>query len=77
MKILFTLGTLKKGGAERVVTNLSNYLVKDNNEVIITTTIKGKTFYELNTKIKLYGLEDEKSRLNFIMKNRKRLTRKR
>ena len=25
MKILFALGTLKKGGAERVITNLSNY----------------------------------------------------
>lgn len=74
MKILFTLGTLKKGGAERVITNLSNYLVKNNNEVIITTTIKGKTFYELNKKIKLYGLDDEKISLNFIMKNKKRLT---
>lgn len=74
MKILFALGTLKKGGAERVITNLSNYLVKNNNEVIITTTIKGKTFYELNKKIKLYGLDDEKISLNFIMKNKKRLT---
>lgn len=74
MKILFALGTLKKGGAERVITNLSNYLVKNNNEVIITTTIKGKTFYELNKKIKLYGLDDEKISLNFIMKNKKRIT---
>ena len=33
MKILFCLGSLNKGGAERVVSNLSNEFVKRNNDL--------------------------------------------
>ena len=35
MKIMFCLGGLDKGGAERVIVNLSNALVKDNEIVIV------------------------------------------
>ena len=72
MRILFTLGTLNKGGAERVVANISNYLAKRNNEIHIVTTLKEKSFYKLNEKINLYGL-DNRIKYNFIMKNIKRL----
>ena len=33
MKIVFCLGGLEKGGAERVVCNLANFLVSKDNEV--------------------------------------------
>ena len=73
MKLMFCIGEMKKGGAERVVANLSNYLIKHNEEVNIITTIKGKSFYELDKKINLDGLDDDKLHKNFIIKNKKRL----
>lgn len=72
MKILFNIGCLNKGGAERVVANLSNFLV-DNNEVSIVTTIRDKILYNLNTEINLYTLDGENPTRNILGKNIKRL----
>ena len=58
MKILFCIGSLEKGGAERVISNLANDFIK-NNEIVITTTIK-KIEHALDENIKFYSLEDEK-----------------
>ena len=72
MKILFCIGSLEKGGAERVVSNLANSFVL-NNEVSIVTTI-GQIQYEINNKIKLYSLDSSKlnkKRLNRIVKVKK------
>lgn len=67
MKILFVIGPLKKGGAERVVCNLSNELVK-NNEVYIATTISAESDYPLDKKIKIYCL-DSKNNNSFLRRN--------
>lgn len=70
MKILFCLGSLNKGGAERVVSNLSNEFVKRNNEVSIITTIKCmKPAYELNKEIKIYSLDKNSLDKNLKIKN--------
>ena len=37
MRVIFCLGSMTKGGAERVVANLSNWLCKDNEVGIIVT----------------------------------------
>lgn len=73
MKILFYIGNLKKGGAERVVVNLSNNFAQ-NNDVIIVTTTKDSCEYDLSEKIKLVSLETEKIN-NKIKKNIKYIQR--
>lgn len=68
MKILFCLGSMQKGGAERVVANLGNYLSKENN-IYIVTSVNGKIEYKLNENIKLFTLDDKKVSKNKIIKN--------
>lgn len=72
MKILFCIGNLLKGGAERVAANLCNYLIKEN-EITIVTTKGKKSEYELDKKIKVESLESEETNKNFILKNIDRL----
>ena len=62
MKILFCIGGLTKGGAERVIANLSNYLVKKENDVAIIVTRADKIEYEINQKVKIYELEKIKNK---------------
>lgn len=56
MKILFCINSLEKGGAERVVCNLSNYLSTEY-DISILTMINSKPQYPLNENIKLYHLD--------------------
>lgn len=59
MKILFCIDSLRKGGAERVISNLSNAFIKDNLNISILMISKCKIEYELNPEIELNYLEDE------------------
>ena len=61
MKILFCIGGLTKGGAERVITNLSNYLVEKGNDVAIVVTKADKIAYEISQKVKIYELEEKQN----------------
>lgn len=72
MNILFNMGSLKKGGAERVASNLCNFLVKDN-DISIMTSIKENSYYKLNNNINLYNLDENRPEKNFLKKNIKRL----
>ena len=72
MNILFNIGSLEKGGAERVIANLSNYLKKDNN-ITIMTTLKKDIKYKLDNSIELEELEKSQESKNLIVKNVKRL----
>lgn len=72
MKILFCIGNLLKGGAERVAVNLCNYLINEN-EITIVTTIGKKSEYKLDKKIKVECLESEETNKNFILKNINRM----
>ena len=65
MKILFCTGGLTKGGAERVITNLSNYLVEKGNDVAIVVTRANKIEYEISPKVNIYKLEEKQSRSLF------------
>ena len=71
MKILFCLGSLQRGGAERVVANLSNYLSKENN-VSIVTTVNKSVEYILDENIKIYTLDDKNIIKNRFIRNIKR-----
>lgn len=71
MNILFCINTMAKGGAERVVSNLSSYLVKNNN-VAILTLFGEKSEYKLNNSVKLKTIGEFKNipgKLNrFVLK---------
>lgn len=51
-RILFHLNCLEHGGAERVVTNLSDAFIKQGHEVVIATEWQGKNEYKLNPSVK-------------------------
>lgn len=71
-KIGFVIHSLSTGGAERVLTELANELVKEQ-EVVIITLVKCKPFYSINHKIKIVYCSDEevysKNGLHAILNN--------
>lgn len=84
MKILFCIDSMTKGGAERVVSNLTDYLVKKDlkNDVYILTITNSEVDYKLNEKVKLMSLEqkitlihDETKRNNKFIKLKNFYTR--
>lgn len=52
MKILFHLNCLEKGGAERVITNLSGELARMGHDVIVATEWRGENEYVLSDAVK-------------------------
>lgn len=56
--IAFIIGKLSLGGAQRVISTLSNILIKKYNITIITT-VKSKPFYSLDKRINLVACYDE------------------
>ena len=74
MKIMFCLGSMRKGGAERVVANLSNAFSK-NHDVNIVVTIPGESMYELNDNIKYFSLDKCNKKNNFISRTISRIFR--
>lgn len=70
MKILFYINTLGRGGAERVMVNLSGTLAEDpQNEIVFVTSKKIDREYELNPKIKRIDLLEESCNYGKIKKN--------
>ena len=59
MKILFCIDSMTKGGAERVISNLSNYLINNGYDVNILTVVNSDIEYDINLNVKLECLEDK------------------
>lgn len=59
-KVVLYLSDMEKGGAQRVIANLANFLVK-NYKVSIITTYQGIVSYDLDNKIQLISLNYQKS----------------
>ena len=74
MKILFSIDSMNKGGAERVISNLSNYLI-EKYEVTIVATRNAEPQYELNKKIKYYKIDKQDSNKNKLLNNYFRIKR--
>lgn len=51
-KVLFHITSFEQGGAERVVSNLSNRLSQDGYDVVVTTQWEGKNEFSLDKKVK-------------------------
>jgi len=75
-KILFHLTCLEQGGAERVVSNLSNRLVKDGYEVVVTTQWRGENEFALDERVKRIhvGTKESDRNRNRISKVLRRIT---
>lgn len=83
MKIIFIVNSMGKGGAERVITNLSSYLAQEH-KVSIISIHNTKVEYKLNKKVDFYTLDEEifdlydekgKQRLNAIQKIKRLISR--
>ena len=73
MKICFFISTLSKGGAERVVANLSNFLCnrKEIDKVDIINTYNTKIEYELDSNINVYTLNKRYIEYKNLLNNHK------
>lgn len=70
-RYLFFVGTMGSGGAERVISILSNKLAQlPDTQVIIITYYNCKSFYELDSRIIVRSLEEESSSKS-LLKNLK------
>ncbi len=58
MKIVFMTNAMGKGGAERVIVNLTSYL-SEKNEVSIISVHNTYVGYDIDKKVNLYTLDDE------------------
>lgn len=72
MKVAFCLGSLGKGGAERVITNLCEQF-KEQLELLVITTIPAQNSYELSSDIPLISLDEVGSSSNFVKRNYRRI----
>lgn len=52
MKVAMLIGALQKGGAERVLVNLADYLTNRGHQVVMVTTYQRQDEYALNPKVK-------------------------
>lgn len=66
-KIVFYIGSLSRGGAQRVIVTLANSLSKRGFSCVVATSYKGENEYSLDENIKRIVLVEKKQ--NFIKKN--------
>ena len=66
MKILFTLSALGHGGGERVVSVLSNELVRQGHEVEILLHYDREVWFDLDPRIKITSEEKEMGKNNIL-----------
>lgn len=79
-KYLFVIPSLSKGGAEKVVSILSNQLIENNKEVVIITHFKTNLDYQVHKKVKVVCLSNlyeneyrKKINIFFLIKLMKKL----
>ncbi|MET3557540.1 glycosyltransferase involved in cell wall biosynthesis [Streptococcus rupicaprae] len=70
-KLVFTIGSLSGGGAERVISILANHLCQDY-DVTILALLKDEVAYDLDSRVR-YQVIDLPEQLKGIMRNLQRL----
>lgn len=66
MKVVLTIGGLVFGGAERVMSNIANYLAQQGHEVMLITVHKREPAYELDKRIIFVNGLNWRGRLSFF-----------
>lgn len=72
MRILFTIGNLDAGGAEKVVATLANAFVKQGHNVgvLFVSSSNKDSFYKLNDKVEIIPLLEEGKKLSIGKKTK-------
>lgn len=65
-RYIFFIGTLRNGGAERVVSALASHMAEQGMEIEILTYYDKPVFYELSSKVKVTAVEKENGKKNII-----------
>ena len=80
LNIMIIMPTLSTGGAERVVVNFANWLVKNtNSEIYLVITESLNTIYEINSNVKVYegnlgvGVKSEFKKIKYVRKKIKEI----
>lgn len=68
MKLLFYIGAIVNGGAERVISNLVNEMFNRGHECILVNTYHKPDVYEISHGVKRYYLNSDKEK-NIIVRN--------
>lgn len=68
MKIIFAIDGLQKGGAQRVFSNLIEYMSKQNNEIYLILLNKTKIEYQINKKVKIFFIDKKERSKNKILR---------
>lgn len=72
MKILFVIGNLDSGGAEKVISTLANsFSINHIVEILMISSDKNETFYKINPNIKIVPLLSINKKLSYIKKIKK------
>lgn len=71
MKVTFIIGAFFIGGAERVMSNLSNWFVQKGEEVTLITITEQEQCYPINEKVKVINGIGRKNDFDAIVKLRK------
>lgn len=66
MKILLVIGALKSGGAERVMSNLANYLSELGDHVTLLSIHNAESVYEISNKVEFVNGLGEKGQIRCI-----------
>lgn len=72
-KIMFYINTIKRDGAERVMTNLASQFADDGYDVIFVTSFRTNGEYLLSEKIKRYSLEKTEIKQSKVKRNISRI----
>jgi len=68
MRIAFTINSLSKGGAQRVFSNLMNYVIEHDDEVYLIMLNKSPIEYDINKKINIFYVNNyERNKKNIII----------
>ena len=59
MKLLFMIGIIGNGGAERVIANLSKQFAHDGHEVYITTIYSNRRDYDIDSNVRTFSANNE------------------
>lgn len=70
MRLIFTCGNLRSGGAERVISILANKFVQKDIEVDLYTWYKTDIFYDFDEKVKIHQIPIESGKNDFFRQMR-------
>ena len=76
MKVFLYIDSMQKGGAQRVMSVIADYLIENNFEVVLVndiTPVTGISEYNINRNVKRIFLDNNSTGKDFVLKNLRRV----